>query len=528
MTTSRQRLPTALPLRRRQDEEDEAHNKPIVIIGGGVSGIYAALTLAERGYTNVTILESEMRVGGKAAAFEHEGRKYPLGAVGTPLALESASFTESQLFEKPAKFIASLLGRTGRRLQVLNANNLMLRGRKWPTPFPAAELKSKTPVRDWQAAFGRSGRPERFYPHLIDFASPRSANLAPASPLPQIVPRWGRPQTSWPLVYVSAHGYGVAQSADAPAYYYWARFAQKSTNAGAAGPLGMDGPLRYGPIGPRGPALRGWDSTSLFEGRLRAAGVQVRTGAAVSAIDRSGDTVRVTTTDGAVRAADKLILATDLKGALRFLDADEQERSLFSKIRHLPYYTVASFISLPWLATGSVYYLAEHQAPLNALDAKDAGRATAGCPTILLKANKGSNLTISWAYGGEGIGPPQMEACLRAAVLRMGGRFGGVRFIKRWGDYFPHVPANELRANFHRQLDTLQGRKRTYMVGEVFNLPLVSECVDWARYLVRRHFPHVAGTGGGGESGASPRAAAGLRRLRLFTRNPAGQPTALR
>jgi hypothetical protein len=203
-------------------------------------------------------------------------------------------------------------------------------------------------------------------------------------------------------------------------------------------------------------------------------------------------------------------------------------RSLFSKIRHLPYYTVASFISLPWLATGSVYYLAEHQAPLNALDAKDAGRATAGCPTILLKANKGSNLTISWAYGGEGIGPPQMEACLRAAVLRMGGRFGGVRFIKRWGDYFPHVPANELRANFHRQLDTLQGRKRTYMVGEVFNLPLVSECVDWARYLVRRHFPHVAGTGGGGESGASPRAAAGLRRLRLFTRNPAGQPTALR
>ena len=55
---------------------------------------------------------------------------------------------------------------------------------------------------------------------------------------------------------------------------------------------------------------------------------------------------------------------------------------------------MASFISLPWLASGSVYYLAEHQAPLNALDASDAGRATAGCPTILLKANKGSNLTI--------------------------------------------------------------------------------------------------------------------------------------
>lgn len=30
------------------------------------------------------------------------------------------------------------------------------------------------------------------------------------------------------------------------------------------------------------------------------------------------------------------------------------------------------------------------------------------------------------------------------------------------------------------------------MVGEVFNLPLVSECIDWARYLVRQHFPRLA------------------------------------
>ena len=70
----------------------------------------------------------------------------------------------------------------------------------------------------------------------------------------------------------------------------------------------------------------------------------------------------------------------------------------------------------------------------------------------------------------------------------MGGTFGGVLFTKAWLDYFPHVPAEELRANFHQRLDALQGRRRTFMVGEVFNLPLVSECVDWARYLVRRHF----------------------------------------
>ena len=42
-------------------------------------------------------LERELRVGGKAAAFEYAGQKFPLGAVGTPLALPEASFTESQV-----------------------------------------------------------------------------------------------------------------------------------------------------------------------------------------------------------------------------------------------------------------------------------------------------------------------------------------------------------------------------------------------------------------------------------------------
>ena len=88
----------------------------------------------------------------------------------------------------------------------------------------------------------------------------------------------------------------------------------------------MPGPLRYGPIGPRGPALRGWDSTTLFEERLEAAGVQVRTGVGVRSVARGDTEVRVTTSDGASATYDQLILATDLKGSLAFLDADAHER----------------------------------------------------------------------------------------------------------------------------------------------------------------------------------------------------------
>ena len=41
------------------------------------------------------------------------------------LALPEASFTEAQLLEKPGRFATSLFRGTGRRLQVLNANNLL-------------------------------------------------------------------------------------------------------------------------------------------------------------------------------------------------------------------------------------------------------------------------------------------------------------------------------------------------------------------------------------------------------------------
>ena len=69
----------------------------------------------------------------------------------------------------------------------------------------------------------------------------------------------------------------------------------------------------------------------------------------------------------------------------------------------------------------------------------------------------------------------QIEECLRSTILRLGGSFGGVAFLKEWNDYFPYFPSEQLRANVHRKLHARQGRRRTYLVGEAFNLPLVSE-----------------------------------------------------
>jgi len=105
-------------------------NAPIGIIGGGVSGIFAALTLRSLGYHNVTIFESSPRVGGKAGSFEHGGMSFPIGAVSTPFALRESSFTGAQIFEKPIRFAASVVTHSARRLQILGA-----RAPPWTSPL---------------------------------------------------------------------------------------------------------------------------------------------------------------------------------------------------------------------------------------------------------------------------------------------------------------------------------------------------------------------------------------------------------
>ncbi len=54
-------------------------NPSAVILGGGLSGVAAAYTLARAGYEDVTVLESGSSLGGLAGSFERDGHFYPLG-----------------------------------------------------------------------------------------------------------------------------------------------------------------------------------------------------------------------------------------------------------------------------------------------------------------------------------------------------------------------------------------------------------------------------------------------------------------
>ena len=51
----------------------------VVVLGGGLSGVATAYTLARAGITDITVVERGDRLGGLADSFEREGHFYPLG-----------------------------------------------------------------------------------------------------------------------------------------------------------------------------------------------------------------------------------------------------------------------------------------------------------------------------------------------------------------------------------------------------------------------------------------------------------------
>ena len=54
------------------------NSKSIVVIGGGIGGLYAAWKLAKEGF-KITLLEQQKFVGGMSASIDYEGYKIDIG-----------------------------------------------------------------------------------------------------------------------------------------------------------------------------------------------------------------------------------------------------------------------------------------------------------------------------------------------------------------------------------------------------------------------------------------------------------------
>ncbi len=60
----------------------------------------------------------------------------------------------------------------------------------------------------------------------------------------------------------------------------------------------------------------------------------------------------------------------------------------------------------------------------------------------------------------------------------------------RW-NYFQHVTAESMRAGFYRDLESLQGKNRTYFTGALLNFELVEMSIAYSKHLVETHFKEL-------------------------------------
>jgi protoporphyrinogen oxidase len=404
----------------------------IGIVGAGPAGLMAAEALRDKGYTNITVLERSERAGGKCSTVEYEGRSYELGAgivadssrVIRDLArkydvpMETVDFSArvyldiktGQPIKKTAEQMAQLM------VEVCRYYFLAMRYREIAKPgFKNVDKNLSVPF----TVFAKQNKIE----HLAtEFAN-----------------------------YFTGFGYGFMDEVPAAyvlKYYPWDIVFAYLKRSFFKFPGGIQGL---------------WDAIAKSH--------HVKFGVNVAKITR-GEGIIVTTHENAF-TFDKLIVAAPLDESLRYLDASEDERSLFRRIRHYDYRTYACLLKDFPKVTGYI--------PANQFCSR------IGEPVFWYQRYTDSNLYTFYCFGDWKMTDEEVVERIRAVVEQQGGSLEKLEMVSRW-KFFPHINADYMRDGYFDKLESIQGRQDTYYVGELLNFSTVTHSASYSKDLVERFF----------------------------------------
>jgi len=274
----------------------------VVVVGGGIAGLTAALDLADAG-VSVTVLESSDRVGGKLRSGEVAGVTVDLGA-------------ESVLARRPEA--VALMDRLGIRHEPVRSSSAALWTHGALRALPRTVLGIPVDLDAAVATGVLENRPDTIAVPLPDH------DLSVADFVGERVGREVVDRLVEPLLGGVYAGHADRLSLHAAAPQLAALGPDPAAAAArtvSAGPV--DGPVFVAPTGGVGTLPEAIVATEAFE---------VRIGTTVRAIERAGQTWRLTT--GATNAlevveADAVVLATPAPATSRLL-ADAAPRAAFA------------------------------------------------------------------------------------------------------------------------------------------------------------------------------------------------------
>lgn len=421
----------------------------VAVIGAGAAGLSAAMSLKDRGFRDVTVLEREPTVGGKCRSFRHDGHTYDLGA---------------NLTTPRYRSIRSLAARMGLTPRKVADRRIVTLGPEQFETLADANALERLMVRTGASLYTRMR-------HLtgIDRIGYRGLRDGVEQPFSTWLQRHGLGafRELFEVLFV-AYGYG--QMGELPAAYALKFFDPIHVAASVDTILGRDVPFTMD-------FVEGFQA--LWERVDQHYEIGTLCGVEVHEVRRSPRGVEIELTHQEQRRTerfDKLILACPFQQALSFLDASPAEERLFRLIRTNEYYTtVAQVRAMPDLSTYVYPY---------------ARRFTPGQPTVFYPPVQGDDdVFVFYAYGGEGVDAEVVRKNIAQAVSapELGGKVERFFHTERWR-YFPHVPSATMLAGFYDDFEAMQGEFHTYYVGELLAFTLVELVHDHARAVVDRYF----------------------------------------
>ncbi len=415
-------------------KNDQRLGKRIAVVGAGAAGLSAAHALKTKGYINITIFERAHRVGGKCCTVEIDGRDYELGAgivaEDNSVVLKLAKEFDVPLTRLPFGRSVNVNGETGKALAK--------RTERETITLMCEVLKYRALTWKFRAT-GKPGLMNTDAALTIPFSE-----FAKTHHIEHLAREFA--------LFFTGFGYDYFERIPAAyvlKYYRWSTLLAFMQRKVYRLPNGIQ---------------HLWTAV--------AAAHIVRLNTTISRIERSATSVSVTTERG-TEEFDTLIIASALDEALRYLDATEDEQSLFSKIQYVDYVTIACTIN--GILDGDGYV------PSNFTPRR------AGHPVFWHHRHADAKVYTFYALADTGQTDADLTDHMTDLVKKMGGTVSTVHSITHW-KYFPHVSSEAMKGGLFDRIESIQGSKHTYYIGESLNFSTVGLASEHANDLVNRLF----------------------------------------
>lgn len=408
----------------------------IVIIGSGPAGLSAAETLKDKGYTNVTILEKASRAGGKCRSINYKGRTYELGAA---------------IFTKDNKTILNLAKKYGAEyVQIDFSREITFIDEK-----TGKTLSEKNPFAQKlsliRQLFLRYKNLSKKY-QKINEPGLSNVNIDLCMPFSEWAAHHKIPLVAKEFApFFTGFGYGYFEEIPAAyvlKYYSWKGLMSVIKKSTYRFPDGFQ---------------------KLCE--KIATNHNVLYGITIKNIQRK-QSIQIKTKTGNFEF-DALIITSPLDESLQYLDANEEEKKLFSKIIYYDYRSYACLVKGFPRQDGYI--------PGN------FNSSRAGHPTSWYHLYKDSNLYIFYVLADWKITDKEVLKNIEAIIHQKGGTMERVHSKEHW-KYFPRVTPEEIKNRYFDKLESLQGKNNTYYAGELLNFSTTELSAEYSRKLIEKHF----------------------------------------